>query len=223
MSLVTARPRLVLTLIFVASFLVYRDTSITPVAVPAIRAGFGAGPSVAQWLLDAYTLAFACLLLTAGSLGDRLGRRRTLLAGIAGFTLASVACAAAPSSGALIAARGAQGVFAAAVVLVSLAATAELFPGARARARAIGVWGETGGVALALGPLLGGVLVESAGWRSMFWINLPIGVLAFNRSGVDDAARGGARWTADRPRRPGAVRGRRRRGDVRADRRPGAG
>ncbi|WP_208722458.1 MFS transporter [Amycolatopsis thermoflava] len=175
----SARPRLVLALICVASFLVYLDTSITPVAVPAIRADFGAGPSVAQWLLDAYTLAFACLLLTAGSLGDRLGRKSVLLAGIAGFTLASVACAAAPDSGALIAARGAQGVFAAAVVPVSLAATAGLFTDARARARAIGVWGGTSGVALALGPLLGGLLVEGAGWRSMFWINLPIGVVAF--------------------------------------------
>lgn len=175
---VTARPRLVLALICVATFLVYLDTSITPVAVPAIRADLAAGVTDAQWMLDAYTLAFACLLLTAGSLGDRLGRKTVLLAGITGFTVASVACAVAPGAGVLIAARGAQGVFAAAVVPVSLAVTVELFPDAQARARAIGTWGGTGGVALALGPLLGGVLVDGAGWRSMFWINLPIGVLA---------------------------------------------
>ena len=185
-----------LTLICVATFLVYTDTSITPVAVPAIRADLGAGVTAAQWLLDAYTLAFACLLLTAGSLGDRLGRRPVLLTGIAGFTVASVACALAPGTGALIAARGAQGVFAAAVVPVSLAATADLFPDARARARAIGVWGGTGGVALALGPLLGGALVQGAGWRSMFWINLPIGVIAL----------AGLLWTMPRAVPPGGRR-----------------
>ncbi|SDD34607.1 MFS transporter [Actinokineospora iranica] len=172
------RPRLVLTLVCVATFLVYLDTSITPVAIPAINADLGAGPTAAQWLLDAYTLGFACLLLTAGSLGDRIGRKTVLVVGTAGFTLASVACALAPTPEFLIGARAAQGVFAAAVVPLSLAVTAGLFADARARARAIGIWGGTSGVALALGPLLGGLLVEAAGWRSMFWINLPIGLIA---------------------------------------------
>jgi DHA2 family methylenomycin A resistance protein-like MFS transporter len=172
------RPRLVLAFTCVATFLVYLDTSITPVAVPAIRAGLGGGASGAQWLLDAYTLAFACLLLTAGCLGDRLGRRAVLLLGVAGFTAASVACAAAPSLGALIAARAVQGAFAAAVVPLSLATTSTLFTEPARRAWAIGLWGGTSGVALALGPLLGGVLVQSAGWRSMFWINLPLGLVA---------------------------------------------
>jgi DHA2 family methylenomycin A resistance protein-like MFS transporter len=168
----------VLALLCVATFLVYLDTSITPVAIPAIDADLGAGPTAAQWLLDAYTLAFACLLLTAGSLGDRLGRKTVLVIGTAGFTAASVACAAAPDMGFLIGARADQGVCAAAVVPLSLAVTSGLFPDGRKRATAIGVWGGTGGVALALGPLLGGVLVQSAGWRSMFWINLPIGLVA---------------------------------------------
>jgi DHA2 family methylenomycin A resistance protein-like MFS transporter len=168
----------VLTLVCVATFLVYLDTSITPVAIPAIDADLGAGATAAQWLLDAYTLAFACLLLTAGSLGDRLGRKRMLLIGTAGFTAASVACAAAPDMGFLIGARAVQGVCAAAVVPLSLAVTSGLFSDARERATAIGVWGGTSGVALALGPLLGGVLVQTAGWRSMFWINLPIGLIA---------------------------------------------
>lgn len=172
------RPRLALAFVCVATFLVYLDTSITPVAVPAIRADLGGGASAGQWLLDAYTLAFACLLLTAGSLGDRLGRRPVLLLGVAGFTAASAACAVAPGLGALIAARAAQGAFAAAVVPLSLAATSTLFAEPARRAWAIGLWGGTSGVALALGPLLGGVLVQAAGWRSMFWINLPLGVVA---------------------------------------------
>lgn len=167
-----------LALVCVATFLVYLDTSITPVAIPAIDGDLGAGPTAAQWLLDAYTLTFACLLLTAGSLGDRLGRKTVLVLGTAGFTAASVACAAAPGMGFLIGARAAQGVFAAAVVPLSLAVTSGLFPEARARAAAIGVWGGTSGAALALGPLLGGVLVQSSGWRSMFWLNLPIGLVA---------------------------------------------
>ncbi|NKQ58321.1 MFS transporter [Amycolatopsis sp. K13G38] len=175
----TSRPRLVLSLVCVAAFLVYLDTSITPVAIPAINADLGAGATAAQWLLDAYTLAFACLLLTAGSLGDRIGRKTMLLIGTAGFTVASVGCAAAPDIGFLIAARGLQGVCAAAVVPLSLAVTSGLFTGVKARATAIGVWGGTSGVALALGPLLGGLLVQAWGWRSMFWINLPIGLIAF--------------------------------------------
>ncbi|MEU5695128.1 MFS transporter [Actinosynnema sp. NPDC020468] len=172
------QPRLVLGLVCVATFLVYLDTSITPVALPAIRADVGGGASAGQWLLDAYTLAFACLLLTAGSLGDRVGRKPVLLLGIAGFTAASVVAALAPDMAVLIAGRAAQGVFAAAAVPLSLAAITELHPDPAARARAIGVWGGAAGVALALGPLLGGVLVEFAGWRSMFWLNVPLGVLA---------------------------------------------
>ena len=172
------RTRLVLGLICVATFLVYLDTSITPVALPAIRADLGGGLSAGQWLLDAYTLAFACLLLAAGSLGDRVGRKPLLVVGVAGFTAASVLAAVAWDMGSLIAARAVQGVFAAAAVPLSLAAIAELYPDARARARATGLWGGTAGVALALGPLLGGVLVESTGWQGMFWVNLPIGVVA---------------------------------------------
>ncbi|MDN5859245.1 MAG: MFS transporter [Pseudonocardia sp.] len=170
--------RSALVLVCVAASVVYLDTSITPVAVPGIDVEFDAGPTAAQWLLDAYVLAFACLLLTAGSLGDRFGRRGVLVGGIAGFTLASAACALAPDAGTLIAGRAAQGVFAAAVVPLSLAVAAASAPDAAGRARAIGLWGGACGVALAIGPLLGGLLVETLGWRSIFWVNLPIGVLA---------------------------------------------
>ena len=171
-------PHAMLALICAAAFIVYLDTSITPVAVPAIRAEFAAGVTAGQWLLDSYTLAFACLLLTAGSLGDRFGRKTVLIAGSAGFALCSVACAAAPSATVLIAARAGQGAFAAAVVPLSLAVTSEVFTDPKAKARAIGIWGGIAGIAVALGPLLGGLLVELAGWRSMFWINLPIGLVA---------------------------------------------
>ncbi|WP_250280738.1 MULTISPECIES: MFS transporter [unclassified Frankia] len=173
-----ASPAIRLALVCVATFLVYLDASITPVAVPAIRADLHADVTAAQWLLDAYTLGFACLLLTAGSLGDRFGRKAALLTGAGGFTACSVACALAPGAGVLIAARGGQGVFAAAVVPLSLAVTTELFADPRRRTRAIGVWGGVAGTAVALGPIIGGLLVQTAGWESMFWINLPIGAVA---------------------------------------------
>ncbi|AEH10230.1 MULTISPECIES: MFS transporter [Protofrankia] len=187
-------PSIRLALVCVATFVVYLDASITPVAVPAIRADLHADVTAAQWLLDAYTLGFACLLLTAGSVGDRFGRKATLLTGTAGFTACSVACALAPSPGILIAARGGQGVFAAAIVPLSLAVTAELFADPRQRTRAIGVWGGVAGTAVALGPIIGGLLVQTAGWESMFWINLPIGVVAL----------AGLSWTlpSSPPRRP---------------------
>lgn len=172
------RSHAVLTLVCAATFLVYLDTSITPVAIPAISEDLGAGPTMGQWLLDAYTLSFACLLLTAGVLGDLVGRRAVLIVGTVGFTVASLACAIAPDSGTLIGARAAQGVCAAAVVPLSLVTVAGLWSDPGARARAIGIWGGVAGISLALGPLLGGVLVDTAGWRAIFWVNLPIGVVA---------------------------------------------
>ncbi len=172
------RPVLGLALVCALTFVVYLDSSITPVALPAIRTDIGAGVTAAQWLLDAYTLAFAVLLLSAGSLGDRLGRERVLIGGGLGFTAASVACALAPDPGVLLAARAAQGVCAAAVVPLSLAAVSTAFADPTARARAIGVWGGTAGCSVALGPLVGGVLVDDAGWRSVFWLNVPVGLIA---------------------------------------------
>lgn len=172
------RPVLGLALVCALTFVVYLDSSITPVALPAIRADIGAGVTAAQWLLDAYTLAFAVFLLSAGSFGDRWGRSAVLIGGGVGFTAASVGCALAPDPGVLLAARAAQGVFAAAVVPLSLAVVSTDFPDPVARARAIGVWGGTAGCSVALGPLVGGVLVDDAGWRSVFWLNVPIGVAA---------------------------------------------
>ncbi|MGF7234546.1 MAG: MFS transporter [Frankia sp.] len=174
----TERPVLGLALVCALTFVVYLDSSITPVALPAIRADIGAGVTAAQWLLDAYTLAFAVLLLSAGSFGDRVGRSAVLIGGGLGFTAASVACALAPDTGVLLAARAAQGVFAAAVVPLSLAAVSTAFPDPTARGRAIGVWGGVAGCSVALGPLVGGVLVDDAGWRGVFWLNVPVGLVA---------------------------------------------
>jgi DHA2 family methylenomycin A resistance protein-like MFS transporter len=168
-----------LALVCLAMLVVYLDVSIAPVALPAIRADLHADVTATQWVLDAYNLAFASLLLSAGSLGDRLGRATVLLVGTAGFMLCSVGCALAPSIGFLIAARAGQGVFAAAIVPLSLAVTSDLYTNPRQKVRAIAVWASVAGVALALGPLVGGLLVQSAGWRSLFWINVPIGVVAF--------------------------------------------
>ncbi len=161
------------------TFVVYLDTSITPVAIPTIIEHLHGGSTAAQWILNAYTLAFACLLLTGGLLGDRFGNRRILLTGTTAFTAASVLCAAAPSMEALIVGRALQGICAAAIVPLSVAALTIHFPEPRERARAIGLWGGTAGVALALGPLLGGVLVSTAGWRVLFWINIPICIAGY--------------------------------------------
>ncbi|WP_037227851.1 MFS transporter [Rhodococcus wratislaviensis] len=173
------RSTLLLLGICAMTFVVYLDTSITPVALPDIVGDVGGGGTAAQWILDAYTLAFACLLLTGGVLGDRLGARRVLLTGTVVFTIASIICAVAPSIGVLVAARALQGVAAAALVPLSVAALSTHIRQPRARARAIGLWGGTAGVALAVGPLLGGLLVTALSWRALFWINIPICLLGW--------------------------------------------
>lgn len=173
------RRPLLLVGICAVTFVVYLDTSITPVALPDIVRELGGGGTAAQWILDGYTLAFACLLLAGGLLGDRFGARRVLLTGTVLFTVASLLCAVAPGMGSLVAARALQGVAAAAIVPLAVAALSTHISDAPARARAIGLWGGTAGVALAVGPLLGGVLVTTAGWRALFWINLPVCLVAW--------------------------------------------
>ncbi|WP_231912687.1 MFS transporter [Rhodococcus sp. EPR-157] len=173
------RRRTLLWGICAVTFIVYLDTSIAPVAIPTIADSLGGGDTAAQWMLDAYTLAFACLLLSGGLLGDRFGTRRMLLGGTGAFGLASIVCALAPTMNVLITGRALQGVCAAVIVPLSVAALTTHFPDPTARAKAIGLWGGTAGVALALGPLVGGVLVSSAGWQSLFWINIPIALFAW--------------------------------------------
>ena len=129
-----------------------------------------------QWVLDGYTLVFAGMLLSAGSLGDRLGGRRVFQAGLLLFTLASAACAAAPSVPLLVVARLAQGLGAALLVPSSLALLRAAYHDPRERARAVGAWGAVAGIAAAFGPVIGGLVVAASSWRAVFVLNLPVGI-----------------------------------------------
>jgi MFS transporter, DHA2 family, methylenomycin A resistance protein len=167
-----------LVLLCLAMFIAYLDTTIVPVLLPTIRADLHGGVTDSQWILDAYVLAFASFLLTSGSLGDILGRKRVFIVGMLGFIAASAGCALAQTIGELIAARAVQGLFAAVAVPVNLALTGDIYPEQKARARAISIWGGMGGVAFAVGPVIGGVMVGPLGWHSIFWINIPAGLVA---------------------------------------------
>lgn len=172
------RPSIGFLAICLGYFAIILDGSVLNVAVPAIRADFHGSLAGAQWVLNAYTLTLAGLLLTAGALGDRIGLRRMLLVGVGLFTAASAACAAAPSILALIAARVVQGVGAAALLPATLALIPYLFRDRAGQARAAVVWVGIGAGAVALGPLVGGLLIDAFGWRSVFLINLPVGVVS---------------------------------------------
>ncbi|MET8470125.1 MFS transporter [Streptomyces sp. NPDC006422] len=151
------------------------DVSAVNIALPGIRADLHSGMTGLQWVADAYTLMFAGLMLSAGALSDRTGARRAYVLGTALFTLASFACALAPGLGALIVARVVQGGAAAVLMPASLALIREAYDDARRRARAIALWTVGGSVAMAAGPVLGGVLTEHVGWRAVFFLNLPVG------------------------------------------------
>jgi DHA2 family methylenomycin A resistance protein-like MFS transporter len=169
--------RRVLAATSISYIVVILDTSIVNVALERIADGLSTDIDGLQWVVNAYTLAFASLLLTGGLLGDRWGARNVYLAGLAVFTLASVFCGVAPSLYVLTAARVVQGVGAALLVPCSLTLLNQAYPDARERARAIGVWAGCGGAALAAGPLVGGVLIGLLGWRSIFLANIPIGLI----------------------------------------------
>jgi DHA2 family methylenomycin A resistance protein-like MFS transporter len=155
------------------------DGSVLNVAIPTIRDRLGSSMAGAQWVLDAYTLPLAALLLTAGAVGDRIGLRRMLLAGIAVFTLASAACASAPDAAWLIGARAVQGAGAAALLPATLALVPHLFTRRADRDRATVAWVAAGSIAVAAGPLVGGLLIDTFGWRSIFLINLPVGLVSW--------------------------------------------
>ena len=155
-----------------ATAILLLDVTVVYLASPAIGAGIGASFTELQWVVDAYALAMAAVLLPAGALADRVGRRAVLLGGLGVFALGSIACAAAPSPLALDLARAVQGLGAAGLFATSLALIAAAYAGP-ARARALGVWGAVSGAALAGGPVVGGLIVESLGWRWIFWLNLP--------------------------------------------------
>jgi EmrB/QacA subfamily drug resistance transporter len=155
------------------------DNTILNVALPSIVRALGASGSQLQWMVDAYTIVFACLLLTAGSLGDRYGRRRMLMFGLAWFGVFSALASFASSPGMLIAARALMGVGGAFIFPTTLSILTNTFRDPAERARAIGVWAGVAGIGIAIGPVIGGLLVEHLGWGSVFFINVPVCALTF--------------------------------------------
>jgi EmrB/QacA subfamily drug resistance transporter len=162
----------------VATFMLLLDITVVNTALPSIEEDLGASFTDLQWVIDAYALALAALVLTAGSLADRLGRRRVFAAGLAIFSVASLLCGLAPDPTSLNLARALQGVGGAVMFAVSLALIAQEFAAGRERGAAMGIYGATIGVAVAVGPLVGGALTDSLGWESIFFLNVPIGVAA---------------------------------------------
>jgi MFS transporter, DHA2 family, methylenomycin A resistance protein len=152
------------------------DVTIVNTALSSIGSSLGGGVSELQWVVSTYTIAFAAFILTAGALGDRIGAKRVFMAGFAIFTAASVACALASSATILIAARGLQGLGAAILVPNSLALLGHAYPDEKQRGRAVGIWAAGASLALTAGPLVGGGLIALVGWRSIFLVNLPIGL-----------------------------------------------
>jgi EmrB/QacA subfamily drug resistance transporter len=169
---------LVLAVCCLSVLLVSLDTTVLNVALPSIGHDLNSSVSGLQWTLDAYTIVLASLLTAAGSTADRIGRRRVFQLGLVLFTGASALCSLAPGTGWLVFFRMVQAVGGSMLTPVAMAILANTFPQPRERARAIGVWGGVVGVSMAAGPVLGGVVVQSAGWRSVFWLNVPIGLAA---------------------------------------------
>jgi EmrB/QacA subfamily drug resistance transporter len=159
-----------------AAFMVSLDNLVVTMALPSIRADLGAGIEGLEWTVNAYTLTFGVFLLTGATLGERFGRNRMLTLGLALFTVASAAAALAPDIGTLVAARAAQGVGGALVLPLTLTMLSAAVPAER-RGAALGVWGAVSGLAVAVGPLVGGAVVEGAAWQWIFWLNVPIGIL----------------------------------------------
>jgi EmrB/QacA subfamily drug resistance transporter len=180
MAELSARRRmLVLAICCLSLVIVGMDNTIVNVALPSIRTDLHASLSGLQWTVDAYTVVLASLLILSGSTGDRLGRRRTFQAGLVLFSIGSLLCSLAPGLGWLVAFRMVQAVGGSMLNPVAMSIITNVFTDPRERARAIGIWGSVVGVSLGVGPVVGGLLTETVGWRAIFWINVPIGALAF--------------------------------------------
>ncbi|MFF0481295.1 MFS transporter [Streptomyces sp. NPDC004435] len=165
-------------------FLVGLDTTVVNVGLPAIGRGLGADTRGLEWIVDAYTLVLAALLISSGALADRFGRRRVFQWGLVVFGAASLLCAVAPSAGVLVAARALQGVGGSMLSPVALAIVVNATPDPKERARAIGVWASVFGLSMAAGPVVGGALLAGLDWRALFWINAPVIAVALLLSAV---------------------------------------
>jgi MFS family permease len=168
-----------LAVLLLCAFVVNVDTTIVNVALPTLSVALDASTRDLQWIVDAYTLAFAALVLAAGGLGDRFGRKRLLLIGLVVYFVGNGAAALADTSGALIGWRAVMGIGAAIIFPTTLSTIVHLYPKRDQRAKAIGLWGAVTGISVALGPIVGGALLESSGWQAAFWLKLPIAALAF--------------------------------------------
>ncbi len=172
------RRTLVLAICCLSLFIVGLDATIVNVALPSIQHDLHASVSGLQWTVDAYTIVLASFLMLSGSTADRIGRRRTFQAGLALFTLGSLLCSLAPGLGWLVAFRMLQALGGSMLNPVAMSIIANTFTDPSQRARAIGVWGSVFGMSMALGPIAGGALVSSVGWRGVFWVNIPVGLAA---------------------------------------------
>src|SRR3954471_19215542 len=170
------RPFWTFAIVSVALFMVVLDNLVVTTALPSIRAELGGGLQALEWTVNAYTLTFAVLLLTGAALGDRFGRRRMFVIGLAIFTAGSAIAATSSTVGVLIAARAIQGVGGAIITPLSLTILSAAVPPER-RAVALGAWGGIAGLAIAIGPLVGGAIAEGLDWHWIFWLNVPIGLV----------------------------------------------
>jgi EmrB/QacA subfamily drug resistance transporter len=177
-SLSARRKAIILVSCCLSLLIVSMDATIVNVAIPSIRDDLGASASQIQWVIDVYTLVLASLLMLSGAMGDRFGRRRTFQIGLTVFAVASLLCSLAPNIEMLIAARLLQAIGGSMMNPVAMSIVTQVFRGRVERARAIGIWGGVVGISMALGPTLGGVLIQYVDWRAVFWINLPICAVA---------------------------------------------
>src|SRR5258706_8201744 len=199
-TLTTGRPHSpawTLALTSIAFFMVTLDSLVVITALPAIQRDLRASIGTLEWTVNAYTLG-AAVIITAAALGDRYGRRRLFTIGLTLFTLASAACALAPNAGTLIAARAVQGIGGAMIIPLSLTILSTSFPPER-RGTVVGIWGGIAGIAVATGPLVGGAVTQGLDWHWIFWVNVPIGVLAVIASRLRLAETRGTQTRIDLP------------------------